>query len=152
MSIGKALVQISKTLNILEMYGIVGEVRIPLFVSVLTSRNGSARHIFEFFHRRKEYVMAQIKAQTETMQQKARDFETSVQNLGDTLSQVKSSIEQLQGAWSSSAADSFSNVMIQWNKDVQQLKDTLEEVAKNVNVAGVSYQDLDNDIKKSFGG
>lgn len=96
--------------------------------------------------------MAQIKAQTETMQQKARDFETSVQNLGDTLSQVKSSIEQLQGAWSSSAADSFSNVMIQWNKDVQQLKDTLEEVAKNVNVAGVSYQDLDNDIRKSFGG
>lgn len=96
--------------------------------------------------------MAKISAQTDTMQEKARDFETSVQQLGETLQQVKSSIEQLQAAWSSNAADSFSNVMLQWNKDVQQLKDTLEQVAKNVNVAGINYQDLDNDIRKSFGG
>lgn len=96
--------------------------------------------------------LGNIRTNTETMQAKAKDFETSVQNLGETLQQVKNSIEELQSAWSSSAADSFSNVMIQWNKDVQQLKDTLDQVAKNVNIAGVNYQDLDNDIRKSFGG
>lgn len=91
-----------------------------------------------------------ISADTETMQQKAGDFQTAVQHLGDTLQNVKNTIEQLQGAWSSSAADSFTNVMLQWNKDVSQLKDTLDQVAKNVTGASISYQDVDNSIKKGF--
>ncbi|MGH2507385.1 MAG: WXG100 family type VII secretion target [Ktedonobacteraceae bacterium] len=80
----------------------------------------------------------------------AAQFNTQSQQLEDLIRQVTNSINQLEPAWKSSAAVSFTNMMTQWNTDVNNIQQVLLEVSNNVKGAGTGYETLDQDIAKNF--
>ncbi len=91
-----------------------------------------------------------IKANTQAIGGAAGDFATAAQNLEEQIKNVTNSINNLASEWSGTGADSFNNVMVRWNKDVQEVQNCLTEVAQHVKQAGVSYDDLEAAISKGF--
>lgn len=80
----------------------------------------------------------------------ASQFGNQSEQLGELIRQVTSSINQLEPAWKSDASISFNDLMVQWNRDVNNIHQALIEVASNVKGAGISYSTLDTDIAKGF--
>lgn len=83
---------------------------------------------------------------------KAGDFARSAQALEDTIGQVTRSIEALRSEWAGQGSDAFNNVMLRWTKDIQAIHQTLEDVSKSVQQAGLKYGELEAAIKSGFGG
>lgn len=94
--------------------------------------------------------MANINVDTEALATAATNFGNQSEQLGELINQVTNSINQLEPAWKSNAAVSFTDLMNQWHKDVNDIHQVLLEVANNVKVAGVNYSTLDSDIAKGF--
>lgn len=94
--------------------------------------------------------MPKIHVQTESVGQAASDFSTQSVQLGDVISAISKTIDQLQPLWQGQAADQFNTLMDQWNKDITDIKSLLDQIAKRVDDAHIGYSDLDDQIRKSF--
>lgn len=81
---------------------------------------------------------------------KAGDFARSSQALEDTIQAVTKSIEALRSEWVGQGSDAFDNVMQRWTKDINDIRQTLDDVSKSVQQAGLKYGELEAAIKQGF--
>ncbi|GCE05481.1 hypothetical protein KDH_55530 [Dictyobacter sp. S3.2.2.5] len=94
--------------------------------------------------------MPDIQANTAGIQSGASKFSQQSVELGDLITAVNGTIEELQGLWKGPAAAQFVDLMNEWHKDVNDIKQVLETISRKVNSAGLGYDDLDGQIQRSF--
>ncbi|GCF10021.1 WXG100 family type VII secretion target [Dictyobacter arantiisoli] len=94
--------------------------------------------------------MAEIHANTAGIQIGASRFSQQSVELGDLITAVNGTIEELQSLWKGPAAIQFADLMSEWHKDVNDIKLVLETISQKVNGAGLGYDDLDSQIQRSF--
>jgi WXG100 family type VII secretion target len=94
--------------------------------------------------------MPDIRANTVGIQTGASKFAQQSVELGDLLTSVSGTIDELQSLWTGPAASQFVDLMSQWSKDVNDIKQVLEEIANKVDKAGLGYDDLDSQIQRAF--
>lgn len=94
--------------------------------------------------------MADIHAQTGGIHGGAAKFAHQSVELGDLISTVNGTLEELQSYWKGPAAAQFTDLMNEWHKDVNDIKQVLETVAEKVKSAGTGYEDLDGQIQRAF--
>ena len=80
----------------------------------------------------------------------AGDLVKDAQAMEAAIMQVQRDLEALGGAWTGKASAQFQSLMQKWNTDVKNLNTTLEEVARNVKVAGNKYEELETAIAQGF--
>ena len=81
---------------------------------------------------------------------KAGDFARAAQALEDTIQTVTKSMEALRSEWVGQGSDAFNNVMLRWQKDIDDMRQTLDDVSKSVQQAGIKYGELEAAIKQGF--
>jgi WXG100 family type VII secretion target len=94
--------------------------------------------------------MPEIRANTAGIQSGASKFSQQSVELGDLLTTVSGTIDELQSLWTGPAASQFVDLMSEWSKDVNNIKQVLEEISTKVNQAGLGYGDLDSQIQRAF--
>ena len=94
--------------------------------------------------------MPDIRADTVGIQNGASKFSQQSVELGDLLTTVSGTIDELQSLWTGPAASQFVDLMAEWTKDVNDIKQVLETIATKVNSAGMGYDDLDGQIQRAF--
>jgi WXG100 family type VII secretion target len=94
--------------------------------------------------------MPDIRANTAGIQSGASKFAQQSVELGDLLTSVSGTIDELQSLWQGPAAAQFVDLMNQWTKDVNDIKQVLETIANKVDRAGLGYDDLDSQIQRAF--
>jgi WXG100 family type VII secretion target len=94
--------------------------------------------------------MPDIRADTVGIQSGASKFSQQSVELGDLLTTVSGTIDELQSLWTGPAASQFVDLMTEWSKDVNDIKQVLETIANKVNSAGMGYDDLDGQIQRAF--
>jgi WXG100 family type VII secretion target len=94
--------------------------------------------------------MSNIHANTGGIQDGAAKFSHQSVELGDLITAVTGTLNELQPLWSGPAATQFVELMNEWHKDVNDIKQMLEVIADKVDKAGLGYHDLDQGIARSF--
>ncbi|BCL78328.1 WXG100 family type VII secretion target [Ktedonobacteria bacterium brp13] len=94
--------------------------------------------------------MPDIRANTVGIQTGASKFSQQSVELGDLLTTVSGTIDELQSLWTGPAASQFVDLMSEWSKDVNDIKQVLETIATKVHNAGLGYDDLDGQIQRAF--
>lgn len=94
--------------------------------------------------------MPDIRANTVGIQTGAAKFSQQSVELGDLLTTVSGTIDELQSLWTGPAASQFVDLMSEWSKDVNDIKQVLEAIATKVHNAGMGYDDLDGQIQRAF--
>jgi len=124
------------------------QVPLPLF----NEQVEIAEHICELqlYSTKEVFTMADIHAQTGGIHDKAATFANQSVELGDLITKVNGTLEELQSYWKGPAAIQFNDLMNEWHKDVNDIKQVLETVAEKVKGAGTGYEDLDGQIQRSF--
>lgn len=61
------------------------------------------------------------------------------QTIQGTLSQLKSQLAPLQGAWKGQASTAFTNLMIRWDDAAQRLNLALQGIGESIQSSSTSY-------------
>jgi len=88
--------------------------------------------------------------QPEAVQAAGNSFDTHANSLEDVINQVSSNVRTLADSWTGPAQAQFQMLADQWGRDVNQMHQTLMQIAQNLKAAGESYGQLDDSIKRSF--
>lgn len=88
--------------------------------------------------------------QPEAVQQAGNSFDTHANNLEDVINQVSANVRTLADSWTGPAQAQFQMLADQWGRDVNQMHQTLLQIAQNLKTAGESYGQLDDSIRRTF--
>jgi WXG100 family type VII secretion target len=61
------------------------------------------------------------------------------QDIQGSLSQLKSSLAPLAGAWRGSAATAFQNLMVRWDDAAMRLNNALQSIGESIQASGATY-------------
>ncbi len=87
---------------------------------------------------------------TEQIHAAASKFQTNVGKIGDSMTAIGQYINYLRDNWKGPAAFSFDDLRNQWTKACDDMKLLLDDIAKNTQGTGVSVQDVETSIQKTF--
>lgn len=61
------------------------------------------------------------------------------QDIQSTLSQLKSQLAPLQGAWRGQASTAFANLMVRWDDAAMRLNNALQGIGESIQASSTTY-------------
>lgn len=94
--------------------------------------------------------MAGFQTGAQELTQAAGKMEDTNQQLQSALSQLANEVEQVQGAWSGSAASAFQTLMEQFQSDAKNLNNDLNQIAEAVTGNAKAYAQQEEESQQSI--
>jgi WXG100 family type VII secretion target len=79
------------------------------------------------------------------MAQTANKFRSTNQDLNGMLTRLMSELDSLRAGWRGQGAQAFDNARMNWNTDMKQLHQALDETANAIEKAGTFYTSSDSE-------
>ncbi|MGC9668213.1 WXG100 family type VII secretion target [Planosporangium sp. 12N6] len=87
----------------------------------------------------------QTRSEAAVMAQTANKFRSTNQDLNGMLTRLMGELDGLRAGWRGRGAQAFDNARLNWDQDMKQLHQALEETANAIDKAGTYYTTSDSE-------